>query len=211
MDRFGDDPFAFEGERPRQQSASLRRSQAVIPTGPRLFARVRKATHFGGPGLLPEGFEGTQDEWEWYYPSMRVLDPLRDPRIGPFRGGTLWEYQSPELGAYTRQRGSAVADVGRRRLRLQAVLPLPHRPHRHISVPFRRRCRQAGIRPDPACQSQRQVRCRGCGESVLPRSPGDGDRDAQGNPRVGPAAEHDHGGDDAARPQRALRVNGKGP
>jgi hypothetical protein len=41
---------------------------------------------------------------------MRVLDPDRDPRIGPYFGGELWDYQSAELGGFTRALGSAVVD-----------------------------------------------------------------------------------------------------
>lgn len=49
-------------------------------------------------------------EWVWYWASMRVLDPERDPRQPPFTGGRLWDYQSPQLGGFTRALGSAVVD-----------------------------------------------------------------------------------------------------
>jgi hypothetical protein len=41
---------------------------------------------------------------------MRILDPEKDPRQPPFYGGQDWQYQSAELGTYSRELGSAVVD-----------------------------------------------------------------------------------------------------
>lgn len=99
---------------PRGQVRPPRLRRLPIATrGPRWYEHVRQAIHTGGPGLPPPNFvTGTTsgDEWTWYWASMRVLDPGRDPRQPPFYGGRLWQFQSPELGSYTRQLGSAVVD-----------------------------------------------------------------------------------------------------
>lgn len=106
-DRFG---FVGNPERPRRRPPRLRHPP-VTSRGPR--ALQQKTVHTGGPGQPPSGFisaTNSIDEWVWYWASKRALDPLQDPRTPPFYGGLLWDYQSPELGGFTRALGSAVVD-----------------------------------------------------------------------------------------------------
>ena len=96
--------------RPVVRPPRLRRPP-VAARGPRSVQARR--IHTGGPGQPPEGFilpTNSRSEWIWYWASMRVLDPDRDPRQPPFTGGRLWRYQSPQLGGYVRALGSAVVD-----------------------------------------------------------------------------------------------------
>lgn len=77
------------------------RRPTTTPTGPRLYRVTRKNTvTLGGPGIAPPGFvtqQQTASEWVWYWASMKVLDPLRDPRKPPFYGGQNWSYQKQVL------------------------------------------------------------------------------------------------------------------
>lgn len=81
------------------------RRPPALPTGPRLFRPHRNMPRLGGPGLPPSGFvtrQHTASEWQWYWASMRVLDPTRDPREPPYTGGLNWHYQtfaSTQFGA----------------------------------------------------------------------------------------------------------------
>lgn len=93
---------------------ALPRRPTALPTGPRMYRLTRSSTvSYGGPGPAPPGFKvasTSASEWIFYWAAMKVLDPRRDPRQPPFQGGELWLYQSSELGAFTRQLGSAVVD-----------------------------------------------------------------------------------------------------
>lgn len=111
-DPFSTDVFKPDVQRPQVQSPSLRRSQVVIPTGPRLYQRIRKPLHTGGPGIPPPDFvtnTTSASEWMWYWASKRVLDPDVDPRHPPFNGGRLWSYQAQELARYEGARGKALS------------------------------------------------------------------------------------------------------
>lgn len=114
MDRFQTKQPSLQITVPRPSSRPPRlRRPPVATRGPRWYEKAKQTLHTGGPGAPPPGFvTGTTsgDEWTWYWASMRALDPLRDPRIPPFYGGQLWQFQSPELGGYTRALGSAVVD-----------------------------------------------------------------------------------------------------
>ena len=108
-DRFGF-PAKAPSRRPSGRPPRLRHF-AVRSRGPRVLEQ--KAVHTGGPGLPPPNFisaTNSIDEWVWYWASKRALDPNDDPRRPPFFGGLLWDYQSPELGGFTRALGSAVVD-----------------------------------------------------------------------------------------------------
>lgn len=77
----------------------------ITRTGARGLAQGRKPIIATGPGLPPPGFVGAHtsgSEWPWYWGSMKILDPLRDPRKGPFFGGRNWKYQAVEYGAAIR-------------------------------------------------------------------------------------------------------------
>lgn len=99
--------------RPGSRPPRLRRYPAFA-RGPSWYTAVTtRRIHTGGPGEVPPEFltpTTSRDEWWYYWASMRVLDPDRDPREPPFTGGRLWKFQSPELGTYVRALGSAVAD-----------------------------------------------------------------------------------------------------
>src|SRR6188768_3271310 len=59
----------------------------MFPQGPQLLKLgVKRDTNLHGPGEKPEGFDGSQPEWVWYWASMRRLNPDKDPRKGPFTG-----------------------------------------------------------------------------------------------------------------------------
>lgn len=97
------------------RAPKVKRMPTVQPLGPRLYQQVEGKTIFRivGPGTAPPGFKVAStslSEWYFYWASMRVLDPRRDPRRPPYNGGLQWLYQSSELGAFTRQKGSAVID-----------------------------------------------------------------------------------------------------
>jgi hypothetical protein len=96
--------------RPSNRPPRLRHPP-VTSRGPRYLEK--RAVHTGGPQQPPAGFitaSNSIDEWMWYWASMRALDPNRDPREPPYYGGLNWDYQSPELGGFTRALGSAVVD-----------------------------------------------------------------------------------------------------
>lgn len=98
--------------RPVETPPRLRHAP-VTSRGPRWLPSARSTVHTGGPGLPPAGFisaTNSVDEWVWYWASMRALDPLRDPSEPPFFGGLFWNYQSAELGGFSRALGSAVVD-----------------------------------------------------------------------------------------------------
>lgn len=90
------------------------RKPPALPTGPRLYRMVRtNQISYGGPGRMPAEFDAaaqSESEWIWYWASKRALDPDDDPRQPPYTGGRLWSYQSPELGEYKREKGSAIVD-----------------------------------------------------------------------------------------------------
>jgi hypothetical protein len=97
-------------QRPSTRPPRLR-TPPVRGRGPRWL--TKPVIHTGGPGLPPADFisaTNSVDEWIWYWASKRALDPTEDPFQPPFRGGKDWEYQSPELGGFTRALGSAVVD-----------------------------------------------------------------------------------------------------
>ena len=68
----------------------------------------------GGPGNPPNGFLNGQNsltEWYVYWALAKIFNNPRDPREAPFFGGWPdWEYQSSQLGGFTRALGSAVVD-----------------------------------------------------------------------------------------------------
>lgn len=107
------DPFAPPKERRREIRPERLKRPPARPTGPRVFSTAKRTIHTGGPGTAPPDFVGpttSQDEWYFYWAAKRVLDPDQDPRQPPFHGGRLWEFQSPELGGFSRSLGSAVVD-----------------------------------------------------------------------------------------------------
>lgn len=72
------------------------RHAPVTSRGPAWYTQATRAIHTGGPGAPPPGFvtaTTSGDEWMWYWASMRVLDPDRDPTQPPFYGGKDWDYQ----------------------------------------------------------------------------------------------------------------------
>lgn len=112
MDRF--DPFHEPRVLRPQTRPPRQRKPPTIPRGPRWYSSLQAHTiHTGGPGAPPPGFvraTTSGDEWMWYWASCRSLDPMKNPFLPPFTGGALWDYQSPELGGFTRSIGSAVVD-----------------------------------------------------------------------------------------------------
>jgi hypothetical protein len=77
----------------------------VRKTGSRHINVGRKPELVSGPGQPPPGFRGAHtsgSEWPWYWASMKILDPLRDPRVGPFFGGRNWKYQAVEFAGAVR-------------------------------------------------------------------------------------------------------------
>jgi len=82
-------------------AAARTRRPVVVPIGPRLYRTTRaQELSLSGPGPAPAGFvtaQQTATEWVWYWASMKVLDPERDPRKPPFWGGQNWAYQSQQL------------------------------------------------------------------------------------------------------------------
>ncbi len=89
----------------------LPRRPTSLPTGPRIYRETKRNTiYIGGPGLPPPGFKfarNSASEWPWYWASMRVLDPDRNPRLPPFYGGESWKYQTQELPLFAGDFGRA--------------------------------------------------------------------------------------------------------
>jgi hypothetical protein len=91
------------------------RRPPAMPTGPRIFRQTRRGTvSYGGPGKPPEGFiraTNSGDEWHFYWACFKALRPDLDPRKPPYFGiPEVFDYQSPQLGGFTRALGSAVVD-----------------------------------------------------------------------------------------------------
>ncbi len=106
------DPFSPQGTQRPTASPKALRHPPIIPTGPRLFSRIQKAIHTGGPGEPPADFLSnttSAPEWMIYWANMRVLDPDRDPRIPPFYGGRLWSYQKQALPRFEGAHGKALS------------------------------------------------------------------------------------------------------
>lgn len=77
------------------------RRPPTLPRGPKLYQEGKwSSIDVQGPVQPPPGFvtqQTTASEWVWYWASMKVLDPARDPRVPPFYGGSSWAYQSQQL------------------------------------------------------------------------------------------------------------------
>jgi hypothetical protein len=86
------------------------------PTAPTGRAFIPKGeTLLSGPGDPPPGFLNGQNsltEWVCYWALFKIFGQSSDdPRRAPFYGlFPFFEYQSSELGGYTRALGSAVVD-----------------------------------------------------------------------------------------------------
>lgn len=97
--------------RPRPLKADR---HTIRPRGPMWAWRVTRVDSVGyGPGDPPPGFvtaHTSASEWRYYWALMRVLDPTRDPRKGPFTGGEHWIYQAAVDGVFTRSVASQVID-----------------------------------------------------------------------------------------------------
>lgn len=94
----------------RRQSRGLDRLP-VHPTGSRVLNLGKRKTLATGPGEPPPGFIGqwnSKTEWMVYWAFMRLTEPDRDPRIGPFTGGQYFQYQKSEEGG--RVPGGSVTD-----------------------------------------------------------------------------------------------------
>jgi hypothetical protein len=91
----------------------LPRRPTAIPLGPRAYRVTHKHSfRLSGPGLAPAGFvtqQHTASEWVWYWASMTILDPLRDPRQPPFFGGLNWDYQKQTLDQIAGQHSKALS------------------------------------------------------------------------------------------------------
>lgn len=91
----------------------LPRRPTAIPLGPRAYRVTHKNSYrLSGPGLAPPGFitqQQTASEWVWYWASMKVLDPEKDPRQGPYYGGDLWDYQRQTLDQIKGQHSKALS------------------------------------------------------------------------------------------------------
>jgi hypothetical protein len=90
------------------------KTPAKAPTGKGFVPKI--AFTVSGPGEPPPGFltgQNSVTEWVCYWALAKIFtnphgDDVRNP---PFYGGFPdWEYQSSELGGYTRALGSAVVD-----------------------------------------------------------------------------------------------------
>ena len=70
----------------------------------------KRKTGTGGPGAPPADFTGSVPEWVWYVASARYHHDPPDPRVGPYLGGELWQYQAPENAANPREAGESISD-----------------------------------------------------------------------------------------------------
>lgn len=91
----------------------LRGAGATMPTGSRFVPKLGEA--ISGPGEPPPGFLSGQNsvtEWYAYWALFKIFGTTSDdPRRSPFYGlFPHFEYQSSELGTWTRALGSAVVD-----------------------------------------------------------------------------------------------------
>ena len=83
------------------------------PTGPSYLPKVTEFV--SGPGEPPDGFltgQNSATEWIAYWALFKIYGTTSDdPRQGPWYGlFPHFEYQSSELGSWTRALGSAVLD-----------------------------------------------------------------------------------------------------
>jgi hypothetical protein len=86
---------------------------AKAPTGERFVPKI--STTLTGPGEPPPGFINGQNsltEWVAYWALFKIYgQSTDDPRRSPFYGlYPYFQYQSSELGGFTRALGSAVVD-----------------------------------------------------------------------------------------------------
>ena len=83
----------------------------MAPRGPaHLHLGQKRKTGAGGPGAPPVDFPGSVPEWVWYVASTHYHHDPPDPRLGPFIGGALWQYQAPENAANPREAGASISD-----------------------------------------------------------------------------------------------------
>lgn len=88
------------------------RAAPVRRRGPERANLGRKADRVVGPGLPPPGFLmawNSKSEWVAYWSIAKALGNPRDPRRGPFKGGTNWSYQS-SFGGGRQALGGQVVD-----------------------------------------------------------------------------------------------------
>jgi hypothetical protein len=85
-----------------------------IPQGPRMYRQPTKPVVQGGPGEPPIQFldpslHGSATEWIVYWALAKIFNNPKDPRVGPYIGGTPdWEYQKYAMGGRSRAGGAVI-------------------------------------------------------------------------------------------------------